>query len=176
VYLSDLECYIVRNLAKLPPFVNIILHLKQFYGTFRKNYLITLLDTKRKTTMIRKMLPALVLPIALVVISCASLDTRVADLPDLLLREPQTRHYYGGTVTFPKGTYTPIFKTSGGIYYAAPRQLVIASINKWPQTGGIFIPFDKTAAQGWWMEGHLIPTRYIKINDPVILEEKGVQP
>jgi hypothetical protein len=37
----NMECYTVRNLAKLPPFVNIFLHLNRFYVTFRENYLIT---------------------------------------------------------------------------------------------------------------------------------------
>ena len=50
LYLSELECYRLRNLAKLPPFVNIILHLKQFHDTFRENYLITLFDRENEMT------------------------------------------------------------------------------------------------------------------------------
>jgi hypothetical protein len=55
-------------------------------------------------------------------------------------------------VVFPKGVYQPMFQTEDGVFYEAPTFVSISWAGKTFHRGGLFIPNNPSAKQGFWTE------------------------
>jgi hypothetical protein len=96
---------------------------------------------------------------ALSLSACVNMQPVAPNTRPVILDTSYTRtcdNAFHGTVVFPKGVYQPAFQNEAGVYYAAPTLLIgpitagVSPVS--PSHGGLFIPYDTSAEQAYWLE------------------------
>lgn len=111
------------------------------------------------TVAARRVRFAAVLAVLLVSMGCSSLNrgasfraiTSEPSLRAIELITPAVVSEEGATTTFPAGKYKAAFEDDRGVYYEAPRKVLVDDIGVYGFDGGVYVMRGKSAPTHWYI-------------------------